>query len=57
MENHLKNIVSDLKFVKKNNNNESAKLRKNTKVFDNHNAASIGLEQQRESTNLETCAN
>jgi hypothetical protein len=38
VEHHVKNIVSKVN-EKKNNNNESAKLRKNRKVFDNHNAA------------------
>ena len=40
MENHLKNIVSDLKWMKKKkkiNNNESAKLRKNRNICDKHN--------------------
>ena len=46
----------DEKKKKINNNNESAKLRKNRNVFDNHNAASIGLKQQKESHNLEACA-
>jgi hypothetical protein len=37
----------DEKKKKINNNNESAKLRKNRNVFDNQNAASIGLKQQK----------
>ena len=51
VENHLKNIASKWFELdeKKNNNNKLAKLWKNRKVFDNHNAASIGMKQQKES--------
>jgi hypothetical protein len=40
--------VGEKKNNNNNNNNQSAKLRKNRKVFYNHNAASIGLKQQKE---------